>query len=333
MNLGMALREKGESGRALEHLRRVAAGDPNNAGVHYELGQTLRQSGDLAGAVAAFEKALEIDPELREGYYALGQALKQQSASARKPRVAGRRARRTISSARAGRRRAGELSAAREQLTEALRLDDNHAEAHNLLGFMLGQQGDLPSALAHLERAIALQPESADAHYNLGVALWYSGSKDRAVTELRESVTLDPAAGASHAFLGTALRERGDLAGRAGQPAARHRAAAADRGRLRRSRHHLSAGGRARQGAGPARSRAEPPVAVGARRRTGTPPIAGLRQALAARRRRPAEAHNVLGLLLGRKARRQHRRWRPSSARPFGCGRTSPKPTTISASC
>ena len=86
-NLGMALREKGDTEAALEHLRRVASGDPDNAGVHYELGQTLRQSGDLAGAVAAFEKALERDPELREAYYGLGQALKQQSATARKPRV------------------------------------------------------------------------------------------------------------------------------------------------------------------------------------------------------------------------------------------------------
>ena len=81
----MALREKGDLEAALEHLRRVAAGDPDNAGMQYELGQTLRQSGDLAGAVAAFERALAIEPELREGYYALGMALKQQSASARKP--------------------------------------------------------------------------------------------------------------------------------------------------------------------------------------------------------------------------------------------------------
>jgi tetratricopeptide (TPR) repeat protein len=105
------------------------------------------------------------------------------------------------------------LRAAREQLTAALRLDDNHAESHNLLGFVLGQEGDLSVAVPHLERAVALRPDYAEAHYSLGVALWYGGSRDRAVSELRQSVTLDPAAGASHAFLGTALRETGDLAG------------------------------------------------------------------------------------------------------------------------
>ena len=162
--------------------------------------------------IAAFEKALEINPELREGYYGLGQALKQQSASARRPSTS------PVSPADDRYRRAqeavgrGELKVARAHLTDALGVDDNNAEAHNLLGFVLGQLGNPSSALVHLERAIVLRPESAEAHYNLGAALWFSGSKDRALSELREGVRLDPAAGAGHAFLGTALRDTGDLA-------------------------------------------------------------------------------------------------------------------------
>jgi len=216
LNLGMALREKGDLDAALAHLRPVAANDPNNAGIQYELGQTLRQSGDLAGAIAAFERAIAINPELREGYYGLGLALKQQSASARKPPLASAESPANGLYARAEKAAAqGDLNAAREQLTAALRLDDNHAETHNLLGFVMGQQGDPSSALVHLQRAVTLQPDFAAAHYNLGVALWYSGDKDKdkAVRELRESARLDPAAGATHAFLGIALRETGDIAG------------------------------------------------------------------------------------------------------------------------
>jgi len=208
----MALREQGELDEALQYLRRVASSDPNNAGHHYDLGQALRQSGDLAGAAGAFERALEIDPELREGYYALGTTLKQQSTSARKPRGATSPADDLYARAVEATGR-GDLKSVQGQLTEALRLDDNHAGAHNLLGFVLGQQGDLPSALAHLKRAIALQPDSAEARYNLGVALWYSGAREQAIPELREGVKLDPAAGATHAFLGMALREQGDLGG------------------------------------------------------------------------------------------------------------------------
>jgi tetratricopeptide (TPR) repeat protein len=213
MNLGVALREKGDAEGALVHLRRVAEADPHNADVQYELGQTLRQTGDLAGAIAAFEKALQINPELREGYYGLGLALKQQSAAKREPAPpTGSPADNLYKSGQEAVAR-GDLKAAADQLDKALALDANDAEAHNLLGYVLGQQGDMASALVHLERSIALRPEWAEAHYNLGVALWYSGSKERAISELRESVRLDTAAGASHAFLGTALRDTGDLDG------------------------------------------------------------------------------------------------------------------------
>jgi tetratricopeptide (TPR) repeat protein len=212
IDLGVALAEKGDTKGALIHLRRVARAEPNNPDIHYQLGQTLRQGGDLEGAVAEFEKAVELNPELREGYYGLGLALKQQGALVRKP---------TLSSSPAdeGFKRAqeamakGDLNLAKEQLFGALRADNNHPDAHNLLGYVLGQQGDLEFAINHLRRAIEIRPAFGDAHYNYGVALWYSGSKDAALSELRESVRLDPASGANNAFLGVALREMGDLAG------------------------------------------------------------------------------------------------------------------------
>jgi tetratricopeptide (TPR) repeat protein len=312
LNLGMALRDKGDLDAALEHLRPVVAADPTNASIQYELGQTLRQRGDLMDAVAAFEKALEIEPELREAYYALGMALKQQSASFRKPSSSATSPAEDLYKRAGDSAARGELNAAREGLAEALRLDENHAGAHNLLGFILGQQGDLPAALAHLERAVALQRESSEAHYNLGVALWYSGSKERAVSELRESVRLDPAAGASDAFLGTALRERGEFA--------------AARASLQRAIALLPPTAAVYVDLGITYLRAsEPDKALGqleaglnlpspsVPRPDWDSAIAGLRQALAAKPVRTdnapddripeqwaGEAHNVLGRLLGR---------------------------------
>jgi tetratricopeptide (TPR) repeat protein len=213
LNLGIALRQQGDAEGALVHLRRVARAEPNNFHYQYELGQTLRQSGDLAGAVAAFENALRINPELQEGYYGLGLALKQQSAAARKPPALNASAADEIYKTAQEAAAKGDLNAAKEQLSEAIRADEGHAASHNLLGYILGQQGDLASALPHLERAIALDPAFSDAHYNYGVALWLSGSKAKSLSELRESVRLDPASGATYAFLGMAQRESGDLAG------------------------------------------------------------------------------------------------------------------------
>jgi len=193
----------------------------------------------------------------------------------------------------------GDLKVAREQVSEALRLDESHAESHRLLGFILGQQGDLASSLVHLRRSVALQPDSADAHYNLGVALWYSGSHKEAISELRESARLDPAAGATDAFLGTAFRETGDLSA-ARQSLQRAIALLPPLpatyvdlaivylrlGELDRALGQLEAGLNIPSPL--------PPVP------DWDSAIAGLREALAKAPDR-ADAHNMLGLLLGRK--------------------------------
>jgi tetratricopeptide (TPR) repeat protein len=210
LNLGLALREKGDLKGALVHLRTVAKEQPKNAMVHYELGQTLRQAGDLAGSIAEFEQAIEINPELQEGYYGLGLALKQQAAARKPPATdvpnpALEKAQNAVTN--------GDLEAAKDQLLALVRSDEHNAEVHNLLGFVLGQQGDLEFARNHLQRAIELRPNYADAHYNYGVALWYSGSRVEAVSQLRESIRVDPSAGGSYAFLGMALLEMGEFSG------------------------------------------------------------------------------------------------------------------------
>ena len=193
----------------------------------------------------------------------------------------------------------GELKAARDRLAEALRLDDQHAEAHNLLGFLMGQQGELAAGVPHLERAVALRPEFAEAHYNLGAALWYAGKREKALAELHESTRLDPAAGPAYALLGMALRESGDLVA---AKSALQRAIALlpptaavyvdlgiaylRDGALDKALGQFEAGLNV-----PAADTPKPDW-------DGT--IAGLRQALAARPER-ADAHNALALLLGRK--------------------------------
>ena len=192
----------------------------------------------------------------------------------------------------------GDLDAARELLGSALKRDEKHAGAHTLLGFTLGQQGDLPSGIAHLERAIALDPGSAEAHYNLGVALWYSGDRKRALSELGLSLERDPAAGAAHAFLGNALRDTGDLPGsraslqRAIALTPTSAAALIDLGiTYLRTAKLDQALGQFEAGLNVALPSPPTPDWRGA--------TAGLNQALVTAPDR-ADAHNVLGLLLGR---------------------------------
>jgi tetratricopeptide (TPR) repeat protein len=301
-NLGMALREKGDLEAALHHLRRVVEADAGNASMHYELGQTLRQSGELGGAIAEFERALAINPELREGYYALGAALKQQSATARRPAPpTASPADEAVERAKAAAARS-DLRTAGDALADALKRDPDHAEAHTLQGYVLGQQGNLSAALPHLQRARILRPESAEIRHNLGAALWYSGAREKAIAELRESVRLDPGSAGGHAFLGMALLEAGDLAGaraslqRAMALSPAMAAAYVDLGVAFLREGNLE------KGLGQLEAGLNVPMPV--------PPapswdaaIAALRQALASSRQHSEtpEAHNVLGLVLGRK--------------------------------
>ena len=254
MNLGMALREKGEAEKALEHLRIVAESDPANAGAYYELGQTLRQTGDLDGAIKAFEKSVELDPELREGYYGLAQVLKQQGASARVAATAA-----PASDERFGRAQdaaaRGDLAAARAELTPLLAEQPEHADAHSLMGYVLGQLGQLPAALQHLERAVALRPEWADARYNLGAALLVqrrTRARDRGAPREREARSRG---GAELRNARNRAPRAGRPRGRAGEPAARDCAAAPDRRGVRRSRHRVSPRRRSPEGHRTAESR------------------------------------------------------------------------------
>jgi tetratricopeptide (TPR) repeat protein len=303
--LGMALRETGDLEAALDHLRRVVQADPGNAAVHYEFGQTLRHRGELGDATTSFERALEINPEMREGYFALGATLKQQSATARKPAPpASSPADEAVKRARAAAER-NDLKAATEALAEALQRDPDHAEAHTLQGFVLGQQRNLSGALPHLQRATTLRPESSEARYNLGAALWYGGAREKAMAELRESVRLDPASAGGHAFLGMALLETGDL------PSAR--------ASLQRAMALSPAMAAAYVDLGVAFLRAADlekglgQLEAGLNVPSPVPPtpswdpaVAALQRALAANptHAQAPEAHNVLGLMLGRKGAR-----------------------------
>ena len=310
-NLGMALREKGDLEAALHHLRRVVEADEGNASTHYELGQTLRQSGELGAATQEFERALAINPELREGYFALGAALKQQSATARRPAPPpSSQADEAVERGKAAVARS-DLSTAGDALADALRRDPNHAEAHSLQGYVLGQQGNLSAALPHLQQAATLRPESAEIRHNFGAALWYSGAREKAIAELRESVRLDPASAGGHAFLGMSLLETGDLPGaraslqRAIALSPAMAAAYVDLGVVFLREGHLEKGlGQLEAGlnvASPVPPTPSWDAAIAALRPAIALPTAALANEGSSEQSSKAEAHNVLGLMLGRK--------------------------------
>jgi TolB-like protein/DNA-binding winged helix-turn-helix (wHTH) protein len=82
---------------------------------------------------------------------------------------------------------------ARAAVQQALRLDDNLAEAHTSLGFIhLYYDWDLAAAAGDFERAIQLEPGLALAHYWYAGVLSAAGRHDDAIASIQRAQELDP---------------------------------------------------------------------------------------------------------------------------------------------
>src|SRR5207245_11729413 len=62
-NLGIALRDRGETDQAITHYRQAIVLRPGYAEAHYNLGRLLAEKGEFNGAVEHYEVALAINPD------------------------------------------------------------------------------------------------------------------------------------------------------------------------------------------------------------------------------------------------------------------------------
>jgi predicted Zn-dependent protease len=73
--LATAYATDGNREMALEHLRILAADQPDNAATHFNIGYLLEESGDVAGAEASFRHAIALDPHIDRAWYGLALVL------------------------------------------------------------------------------------------------------------------------------------------------------------------------------------------------------------------------------------------------------------------
>ena len=102
------------------------------------------------------------------------------------------------------------MAAAHDAFANAVRLDPRSADAQNMLGQVLLQQGQVDDAIAHFRVLVKLRPTLAVAHAYLGQALQAQalqtqGPLDEAVTEFRLAVQLAPRTPQAHEALGRVL--------------------------------------------------------------------------------------------------------------------------------
>ena len=115
----------------------------------------------------------------------------------------------------------GQLPAAIEEFTTALRLEPDYALAHDSLGVALAQSGRVAEAILHFEAALRLRPDNALAHYNLGNALLQLHRISEAVPSYEAALRLRPDYPEAHNNLAGAL----EMLGRVDEARAHYEAA------------------------------------------------------------------------------------------------------------
>ncbi|HZS97802.1 MAG TPA: tetratricopeptide repeat protein, partial [Terriglobales bacterium] len=91
-------------------------------------------------------------------------------------------------------------------LREALAKTPDRADAHNMLGLLLGRKGAPSEAVvAEFREAVRLRPDFAQAHNNIGLVLTQAGDDEPAIAAFHEAIRIKPDYADAHANLGAAL--------------------------------------------------------------------------------------------------------------------------------
>src|SRR5207247_9554868 len=173
--IGAALPETGEREEARRNLQRAIALLPSFAATYIDLGIAYLRDSDMDKAVGQFEAGLNV------------------------PLPSGP---------------APDWDTAIADLRKALTAKPDLAEAHNVLGLLLGRaSANSKQVLAEFREAVRLQPDFAEAHNNMGLVLAQENDEKAAITEFREALRISPDYADAQAKLGAVTTVAGsDLA-------------------------------------------------------------------------------------------------------------------------
>jgi TolB-like protein/DNA-binding winged helix-turn-helix (wHTH) protein/Flp pilus assembly protein TadD len=139
-------------------------------------GQSKRTSLDY------FNRAIQLDPQWAEPYAQLGRAY-HWLAGFGEPEL---------------------YPKSKAALLNAIRLDDDLADAHAALAYVLFSfDWDWSGAEREYHRALQLNPNYSEAHYGYALLLMTAGRNDEAVSEIRHAAELDPLLASLRADVGT----------------------------------------------------------------------------------------------------------------------------------
>jgi tetratricopeptide (TPR) repeat protein len=200
-NLGIVLRDHGDSDQAITHYRQAIALRPGYAEAHYNLGRLLAEKGEINDAIDHYEAALELNPADAEAHNNLGVTLFQngrvddaiahyQKALAIRPDYADASC--NLATSLLSRQLPGDIEGAIARYLTCVAVLPDQADAQYNLASALLREGRIDEAIVHYQKALQLLPENADAHVNLGSAFLGKGRIEEAIAEYRDALRVGP---------------------------------------------------------------------------------------------------------------------------------------------
>lgn len=194
---GNSLLQHGKVGPAVQVFRAAVSDLPSSWKLRIGLGSAYYLASEYENAARALLEAVKLRPDSAAGWHLLGEAYDSAPALQREIEAAFASYLETAPRDPNSYYHYGAILFQREQaegrpdhqraiqnLTHALRLNPDLAEAHFELGLIALAEGKTEQSIAELQKAIRLEPELAAAHYRLGLAYKRAGDETRAREEL-----------------------------------------------------------------------------------------------------------------------------------------------------
>ena len=99
---------------------------------------------------------------------------------------------------------------AKQLLQKVIRIQPDHADAHNNLGLVFKGLGERRKTISYCQKAIEIQPNHADAHNNLGLVFQELREHHKAISYCQKAIEIQPNLAATHNNLGLMFQELGE---------------------------------------------------------------------------------------------------------------------------
>jgi len=182
----------------IANISKLITADPERANLYLQRADAHYLLNNLDKAITDYTSAIRIDDKQDEAYFGLGMALGRQGlvreGIAELSIYLQRHPDSSVAYTKRGVRYIwiGDFDSAARDLTRAIELNHNNAEAHDDLGVIYAKKGNNSLAAKHFQMTIQLDPTYQKAYHNLALVYHLSGHSQEALDILNVGLALNP---------------------------------------------------------------------------------------------------------------------------------------------